>query len=133
METKIRKWTVLIICLICLLALTSCPNPFVEAVRPTNQENTRWESEDGRIVFTVDENKYTTGVIRMEDDSVVEIYVVEPIGIGNTIFICPIDDIEKIYEWWSCEYKSRKEFTVTVDQTTFFEVGQTIIFHRVEE
>ena len=36
------------------------------------------------------------------------------------------------HEYYSIEGVSKKEFIATVKETTFFEVNQTIIFHRID-
>lgn len=36
-----------------MLFLAACQNPLVYMRKPCNQPNTVWQSEDGRITFTV--------------------------------------------------------------------------------
>ena len=42
-----------------------------------------------------------------------------------------IDESDK-YEICSVSYKSKNEFVITIQRTTFFEEGQTITFHRID-
>ena len=55
-------------------------------------------------------------------------------GEGKNIHIFPIEtkvrDINDRYELWVGDFIQEDKFTVTVEKTTYFEVGQKITFYR---
>ena len=120
-----------------MLFMTACPNPLVRIRQPCNQPNTVWQSEDGRITFTVG-NKYdwsATGSIQLDGENV-EFYLTCTTGSGIVLY--PLEKATGIfyaedqYEYWVCDYKSKRKFIATVRETTFFQPGEQIVFYRVE-
>ena len=117
---------------------------FVEAIagyvaydwRPTQQDGSRWMSEDGSIEFTVtDYIGYGTIIV---DGNTVEAEFINGIGRNTAIEVYkPFENGEELvprheYEYWDCRYKSETEFVAKVDKTTFLEKGQKIRFYRVD-
>ncbi len=120
-----------------MLFLAACQNPLVYMRKPCNQPNTVWQSEDGRITFTVG-NKYdwsATGSIQLDGENV-EFYLTCTTGSGIVLY--PLEKATGIfyaedqYEYWVCDYKSKRKFVATVRETTFFQPGEQIVFYRVE-
>lgn len=102
--------------------------------RPIDQPNKKWVSEDGSIKLSTDENQRTTGSMIINGKEI-EILFLD--GEGKNIHIFPIEtkvrDINDRYELWVGDFISEDKFTVTVEKTTYFEVGQKITFYRVED
>ena len=106
---------------------------------PLRQPGTEWKSENGEISFFVEEKFCAKGTIVVDNESV-GICII-PVGSyserGMTIFDIGvlednvIDESDK-YEICSVSYKSKNEFVITIQRTTFFEEGQTITFHRID-
>lgn len=105
--------------------------------KPCNQPNTVWQSEDGRITFTVSDRAVggATGTIALDGENV-RFYLT--CTMGSEIFLYRLDKIsdglhaEDQYEYWVCDYKSKRKFIATVRETTFFQPGEQIVFYRVE-
>ena len=137
-EVNSDKKTLFCILLVAvMLFLAACQNPLVYMRKPCNQPNTVWQSEDGRITFTVG-NKYdwsATGSIQLDGENV-EFYLTCTTGSGIVLY--PLEKATGIfyaedqYEYWVCDYKSKRKFIATVRETTFFQPGEQIVFYRVE-
>ena len=126
------------ILIIILLFCSACQNPIVAARRPTSQANTKWKSEDGSIVFSVDNNNLATGEMIIDNETI-EFCLSTDFGIDMYLF--PIDvlnedgpiDTSDRYELWICSYKSKEKFVAKVEETTFFNIGDKITFYRESE
>lgn len=76
-----------------------------------------------------------TGIIALDGENV-EFYLT--CTMGSEIFLYRLDKIsdglhaEDQYEYWVCDYKSKRKFIATVRETTFFQPGEQIVFYRVE-
>ena len=108
-----------------------------EGKRPIDQPGRSWISEDGSIILNTDENQETTGSMTIDG---VEIPFLFVDGQGEVIYIYSIDarnrDVlypEDKYETWMGSFNRKDKFTVTVEKTTYFEVGQKITFYRVDD
>ena len=121
------------------LFLSACRSPAAEYWCPDVQPNTKWISEDGTIEFTVSDVEYVEfGDIRgtlTADDQTVEFIV--DFAIDGPMFLYPTEALDQDilsvnYEEWFCTYRP-KRFVAVVEKTTFFEVGQEIVFYRVDE
>ena len=109
-----------------------------EGKRPSEQPGTDWISEDGSIKFYVDENLYATGSMNIKDTEIPFIFSGEIRG--ERIHIYAIEAKgregwypEERYETWRGNFKRKDKFTVTVEKTTYFEVGEKITFYRVDD
>lgn len=103
---------------------------------PADQSESKWASEDGRISFQIDKvSKLGYGTMVLDDGSIVNIIFFAGVTDGKTITIyANIDEEqEKIIETWYGDFIRKDRFTATVRETTYFEVGQKITFHRVDE
>ena len=105
---------------------------------PMSQPGTKWTSEDGSIVFYVEEFGIATGTMRING---VDVEIFLNMGVVNswTIEIYPIsakniEDLYKVemYNLWSCTFKSEKKFIAKVIKSTNGEIGEKIEFHRVD-
>ena len=129
---------VLSLALIFVLAFCSaCQNPIVVERRPCSQPNTKWMSEDKKIVFTVDDNNRATGKMILDGETI-EFYMTNDMGSGMHLFPIKvlkdsIIDTNDEYEYWLCSFKNKKKFIATVKETTYFDVGEKIVFHRMDE
>lgn len=106
-----------------LLFCSACQNPIIAERRPCSQPNTKWMSEDEIIEFTVNADNCATGKIILDGETI-KFYMANDRGSGMYLF--PIEVLEDSiidtndeYEYGLCTYKSKKEFTATVKQTTF--------------
>jgi len=105
--------------------------------RPSDQPGTEWISEDGSIIMRFVDGVGVVGTMTF-DDKVIDVYITNDSPTGTWLYLFPASVLdeevvtEKPYEKWSCSYKSKKKFVATVKETTFFEVNQTIVFHRVD-
>lgn len=133
MKKAIACFLLLLVSLLC----SACQNFVVVERRPCSQPNTKWESEDGTITFTVDSGEgHATGKMII-DGNVIEFYMTNDTGSGMHIF--PINALENSTidtnsesEYWLCSYKNKKKFVATVNVSTHFSVGEKIVFYRVD-
>ena len=95
-----------------VIILIACHKLTVTANKPCNQPHTKWMSEDGAIVFYVDDGCHTTGTINL-NGKIIDFYLTDDTGLGMEIF--PIDVLEKDvidendkYEHGLCSYKNKK-------------------------
>ena len=100
------------------------------------QANTKWVSEDGAVVFYVNDNLGATGSISIGAE-VVDIYMTEGPLRSKEMHIYPIEVLENEiisekdkYEYWICAYLSAEKFVATIVDSTFFNGGQQLIFYR---
>lgn len=120
-----------------LLFCSACQNPIIAERRPCSQPNTKWMSEDETIEFTVNADNRATGKMIL-DGGTIEFYMTNDMGSGMHLF--PIEvlkdsiiDTNDEYEYWLCSFKNKKKFIATVKDTTYFDVGEKIVFHRIDE
>ena len=137
------KKIIALFCAVMMIALflSACQTPATAYWSPAQQPNTKWVSEDGTIVFTVNDVEYVsfgdvTGTLTVDNQTVE--FVVDFMVSGPNMFLCPTEMLETPngdytdYEEWICTYRP-KHFVAVVEKTTFFEVGQEIVFYRVDE
>ena len=120
-----------------LLFCSACQNPVTVTRKPRNQPNTKWASYDERIVFSVNNTQNAIGELLIENERI-PFYLTHDMGNGMYLYNLNVlesnvERTEDQYEYWICTYKSKKQFTATVKQTTFFKVGEKIEFHRVDD
>lgn len=118
------------------------PSPEETDKMPTNFLNSVWENEDGSCTINIVEEPehpgypLATGIIRTYSGDV-------PVLVGFSPFkvidICPIEYINgdsipysAKLEHWDAKYKSEEEFIALVRETTYFNVGQRMVFHRIK-
>ena len=128
-----------LITLLILSSLSACiMTPRKVPWDPMRQPGTKWASEDGSIVFYVEEFGIATGTMRING---VDVDIFLNMGVVNswTIEIYPIsakniEDLYKVemYNLWSCTFKSEKKFIAKVIKSTNGEIGEKIEFHRVD-
>lgn len=106
-----------------------------------HQQNTKWKSEDGSIVFYTDEQYHSIGRMTVGE---VSIDIMVTVSLYNGMEIYPLDTVET-NEWgyvvndefrierWSCSYDSKTKCTVKVEETTYFKKGQRITLCRVDD
>ena len=147
-----KRLMILSYILVVILLFSACDNPITYHRKPSGQPDSKWRSEDGSVVFTI--GGYTEletvvvgngrvvpaivysgepGTIFTEDGPI-NIFV--HFSAGTSISVTSeVDDSgnDHCYEVWNCSYKSKKHFIATVQETTFFEVGQKIEFYRIDE
>jgi hypothetical protein len=105
--------------------------------RPRNFPNTTWQTEDGKLTFTVDEQGRVTGVIRVpEGDGTRSIPVIFDDTAHTTIRIAPLEAGERVgryIEIWEGDYDYPDRFTAKPLKTTYFKKGKTITVRRVND
>lgn len=120
------------------LICCACQNPILYQRKPCYQKSSKWASEDGSIVFTVDDvNAYATGKMVIEDNEI-DFFLTTDMGLGMYLYSINvlntmIETPEEEYEYWHCSYKSKNKFVATVKKTTFFDIGDTIEFNKVTD
>ena len=132
------KKTLLLLLIVIMLSLTSCRYHPSEENRPCLQHETYWKSECGRIEFTVlseDDDYGAIGKMTI-DGNVIEFFLTNALN-SKTILYDPsvretklVDSDEDVYETWKCAYVSKDKFIAYVEETTYFEVGEKIVFHK---
>ena len=102
--------------------------------RPRNLPNTTWQTEDGKLTFTVDEEGCAAGVIRVpEGDGTRSIPVIFDDTAHTTIRIAPLEAGERVgryIEIWEGDYDYPDRFTAKPLKTTYFKKGKTIRIER---
>lgn len=102
--------------------------------RPRNFPNTTWQTEDGKLIFTVDEEGRATGVIRVpEGEGVRSIPVIFDDTAHTTIRIAPLEAGERVgryIEIWEADYDCPDRFTAKPLKTTYFKKGKTLTVRR---
>ena len=102
--------------------------------RPRNLPNTTWQTEDGKLIFTVDEQGRATGVIRVpEGDGIRSIPVIFDDTAHTTIRIAPLEAGERVgryIEIWEGDYDHPDRFTAKPLKTAYFKKGKTIRIER---
>lgn len=128
--------TFFIIFIIAVVLYGVCIN-WYKGNRPSDQPGTEWFSEDESIVIHVDKNNQSTGSMIIGGTEIPFLFLD---GQGEVIYIYSIDarnrDVlypEDKYETWMGSFNRKDKFTVTVEKTTYFEVGQKITFYRVDD
>ena len=128
-----------------LMTFTGCITNTNDDYIPYRRPDTTWVSEDGTIVFTVSESGSGTGTMTVEDETI-EFYFSAYFDHG--IYIFPISvtteeipeptlpnllirDLE--FEYWGNSSTGKDIYIVYVWETTYFEKGQEIVFHRVDD
>ena len=109
---------------------------------PERQFNTAWANSDNTIYFKILCNGDVNGFIKTEyginDVNFVigaqqgEI-IVYPLNVkvNNENNIITYNFSDRI-EWWCADFYSPDEFVVTVKESTYFDVGDTFVFHKVD-
>lgn len=128
--------TFFIIFIIAVVLYGVCIN-WYKGNRPCDQPGTEWVSEDGSIKIHVDENQQATGSMNINGT---EIPFILELGSGKMMWIDSIEAKDRLglypeetYEKWIGDFIWEDKFTVTVEKTTYFEVGQKITFYRVDD
>lgn len=128
--------------LLCLtFFLTGCPNPYVYGRHPIEQPLTTWRSEDGRVEFSIPEDMFMdpTGIIKADGQEIDVTFYMTTVETGISVVITDsIIWVDGRYqaqhlEDWGSQVISKKEFRVEVKKTTYFQEGDIIVFHRVDE
>lgn len=132
-----------------LVSLGSCSRCSRAPDLPCEQLYTKWESEDGKIVLYVDEDPWFFGTIDAGEEKI-DVCVSIPIP-GEHMWVEPIltydgEDINRgrneiidipLVEHWMYKYNSspgkNNKIVITVEETTYFEVGQKIVLWRTGE
>lgn len=145
MKRVLRQITLGAILFLAMSSLVACLNPILESRVPLNFADSRWESEDGSITFTVVhiEGYGNTAIGRMVvEGEVIEFTMYYFYGGWQELYYFKESDLEpepnqvidgQMFETWHCNYTSKKRFVATVVTTTYFEIDQKIVFHRVDE
>lgn len=105
--------------------------------RPRNFPNTVWQTEDGKLTFTVDEHGRSTGVIRIpEGEGVRSIPVIFDDTAHTTIRMALCEAGERVgpyIEIWEADYDDPDRFTAKPVKTAYFKKGKTLTVRRKDE
>ena len=143
MKHRLTLITTYIALLLIIISSLACDNPILESRVPQNFPGSHWESDDGSITFTCfqsDENiRFAIGQIVIEEE-VINFKMKSTRGGWQHLYYYEDGDgtmshslTEQEFEIWNCDYPSKKRFVATVVTTTYFEIDQKIVFHRVDE
>ena len=132
---------ILLVIIVCLtfLVINVCRYRSYLELRPSSQKNTTWSSEDNQILLHIDESG--KGKLTFEENgSVIECYFVSEQGYCASVY-----DIEALennrlglypeeyYERWAYSKTTKDSFTIVVEKSTFFEVGDKITFNKKDK
>ena len=118
------------IILVILFSLTSCNKQSKN--NPRYSIKSKWISDSGDVTIYIINNNIGKATIEIENKIV---YLDVTFGINDTLLMCydyKANSIISDVEIWNLKCKS-KTFTATVKETTYFEIGQKIVFKLVEE
>ena len=142
MKRVLSQITLCAILFLAMSSLVACANPILESRVPQNFPGSHWESDDGSITFTCfqsDENiRFAIGQIVIEEE-VINFEMIGAWGGWQHLYYYEDGDgtkslpLAEQFEIWHCNYTSKKRFVATVVTTTYFEIDQKILFHRVDE
>ena len=142
MKRVLSQITLCAILFLAMSSLVACDNPILESRVPQKFPGSRWESDDGSITFTCfqsDENiRFAIGQIVIEEE-VINFEMKSSRGGWQHLYYYEDGDgtmslpLAEQFEIWHCNYTSKKRFVATVVTTTYFEIDQKIVFHRVDE
>ena len=125
-----KKIFAVVLCVLILVGLTGCDTifPYGREYSIFGQINTDWISEDGNITIHVNEDGMGDMVLFSDDIG----YVCG--GLYNNIYVYEVDDdgVHSQIERWHAYY-SQDGFSITVEESQFFEKGTEIKFYKVEE
>lgn len=133
----IKPIVVLLLIILFVVLCTNCVKRTYKSflgLRPCDNPGTQWTSEDGDISFHILESSLGTGVLRTAEQNI-NIYVSFDMAIGIKLYY--IKDIRNNsiigfpFETWEGNYTSDQSFVATVVESTYFDVGDKIEFHRV--
>ena len=130
-----KKWLLLLLCFVLAVSLLGCMYKSYIGRTPCDQPNTVWVSEDKRITVKIDDQNHGTGVLVTEGGEIEFIFI----SAGPTIYLYKPEAKDRLglypeeqYERWVGSFRYYDRFTATVEETTFFEVGDKITFYRVD-
>ena len=134
--STMKKVLSIILVFTIIILFSACMHPGMMERKPFNKPNSKWQSEDGTVVFYVGENGRYTGTMCINGE-IIEVYLCHDTALGMHIFPISVLEAEAIdeakkYEYWECLFISKEKFIATVKRTTFFEVGKKFTFHCVE-
>ena len=102
--------------------------------RPRNFPNTVWQTEDGKLTFTVDEQGRATGVLRVpECEGARSIPVFFDDTAHTTIRMALCEAGERVgpyIEIWEADYDAPDRFTAKPVKTAYFKKGKTLTVRR---
>lgn len=128
---KIRLSFVFILTLILMFCLSACLKEIV-VNRPADQPYSKWISEDKAIYFETDKNGAGYGTLTVGDE-VIDIHFATGCARVINIYIMEDDESGDLIESWTGNFKKEDRFTATVTKkTTYYEMGEKIVFYRVD-
>ncbi len=103
-------------------------------VIPSQQKNTSWRSDDGEVFVYIDED--SKGKLTFTKNDETAYYFVSGPGYIASVYCWDVVETnvltdEARYEKWRYTKCSENSFTITVEQTTFFDEGDNITFYKV--
>ena len=132
------KKTITLLC-VCMIFLSGCRfHPLMHNHNPVKQPGTTWETEDGRVIFSVSDDDLPNiiGQIHTEDSDVsIQLHI----GLYSSVF----EVTYKVYEqqrdqliiadeiWNTCTVTKNK-FVVEIIESNYFEEGEVLTFYKVK-
>ncbi len=127
------KFTLIIVAIILVFVFSSRYEHYFYT-RPCAQKNTSWVSNDGEISLSI--NDLGKGTICFnKNGSEISLYYCDVHDYSAHIYDAKVLETkvtseEDRYEKWKYLNVKNDEFTIVVEKTTFFEVGQEITFYK---
>ena len=137
---KVKKLILLsIVSIIVITSFTGCFIPKIWWAPILQNQTGTWMSEDGKIIISNIGIPSADITIQLENEHIEGIFYVQ----GSPLDIFYKDEIEanergecpfpEPFEIWEDSIVKDDSFHMTVQKTTYFEVGQKIYFHKVAE
>lgn len=129
-----KKTKLFIILIVCTMLFCGCDSKSYQTMldaSPERQAGTYWVNKEKSFVFYTDNAYKQHGFICVDSDvTEVEIYMVAR---GGFINVHCNGDESRIIEKWNFAVVTDDEFNVTVKETTFFNIGDQLSFHKVSQ
>lgn len=135
----IKPIVVLLLIVLFIVLCTNCVKRTYKSflgLRPCDNPGTQWVSEDEDISFCTSESGDGIGVLYIGGQSI-DIYIVFDMAVGINVYHPENISDNAItgfpFETWEGNYTSDQSFVATVVESTYFDVGDKIEFHRVAD
>ena len=124
-------FSLIIVAIILVFVFSSRYEPYFYT-RPTAQRSSVWISENGEILLRVNEKGNGTLSFK-QNGTIIEYDYVDGKNYRSEIYhLTDMRTSGNHYETWKYTKVGNDKFTIEVEKTTFFEVGQQITFYRTQ-
>ena len=136
-----KRFVAVTLCIIVLIVtLHGCVSPYMKANIPCNQPGTTWSTEDGTVVFYVEEDRsFVHGYIQTEDGKVEVVITMSHltsdlhISYKDDFYSAAEDDPVPHFALWKYSKVQKDVFVVEVLHSVFFQSGDILTFYKIDE